>query len=266
MHTTAAVLALWLAQGGVVPAQRPGNPQISVVPSRPSVQKGGVFEIRMLISASEPLTGIAIAPLPPHGFYLEPIPSPHVDVADSGRTVRLGQLAGQSSLTVTFRVWPPRMFAGSRVPGDAGPMSTEEPKVFVFNVFYRLGRDSLVPEMSQTVSTTVAYTTNLGIYLFSGLIGALLGILIKTGTRSRAEIQQAARASAGVRRAISGARALVLANPAGVITSLIIAFGALLAMAKDGIPVAGWHQAVALGIGLAVLADDQLLSKFSGAP
>jgi hypothetical protein len=43
---------------------------------------------------------------------------------------------------------------------------------------------------------------------------------------------------------------------------MMIGFGALLVMAKETIPVNSWHQSIALGIGLAVLSDEQLLAKF----
>jgi hypothetical protein len=44
-------------------------------------------------------------------------------------------------------------------------------------------------------------------------------------------------------------------------TLLIVGFAALLVLSKDAIPVTGWHQAMALGIGLAILTDEQLLAK-----
>ena len=260
MHAS-ILLVFTLVQAAPTPAGHSGAPAITVVPSRPSVQKGGVFDIRLNISSDQPLTMITIAPLVPHGFYLEPLPSPHIDIADSGHTVRIGRIAGQSSLAVHYRAWPPSTFGSSHDSGDAGSVSTEEPKVFTFNVFYRLGHDTATQEVSQMVSATVAYTTNLGVYLFSGLIGALLGTLIKTGTRNRAEIKAAVESHLLIAKPFVGGWAAFVANPVGLFTSLLVTFAVLLVMAKNGIPVAGWHQAAALGIGLAVLADDQLLTK-----
>ncbi len=38
-------------------------------------------------------------------------------------------------------------------------------------------------------------------------------------------------------------------------------FGVLLSLAKDGLPTTSWHQAIALGIGIGILSDEQLITK-----
>ena len=45
------------------------------------------------------------------------------------------------------------------------------------------------------------------------------------------------------------------------ITILVIGFSSLLVLSRDSLPISTWDQAMALGIGLAVLTDEQLLSK-----
>ena len=38
-------------------------------------------------------------------------------------------------------------------------------------------------------------------------------------------------------------------------------FGVLLSLAKDGHSTTSWHQAIALGIGIGILSDEQLITK-----
>jgi hypothetical protein len=46
-----------------------------------------------------------------------------------------------------------------------------------------------------------------------------------------------------------------------LLTLLIVGFGVLLSLAKDGLPTTSWHQAIALGIGIGILSDEQLITK-----
>ena len=46
-----------------------------------------------------------------------------------------------------------------------------------------------------------------------------------------------------------------------LLTLLIVGFGILLSLAKDALPVTSWHQAIALGIGIGILSDEQLITK-----
>ena len=117
---------------------------------------------------------------------------------------------------------------------------------------------------SQFVSTTIQYTTSIGIYLVAGMIGAMLGHLIKTGIKKREDLSKTMGFSGGLKGTGAALKELLGTNLTGLITILIVSFGAMIVLAKDGVPVAGHMQAMALGIGLAVLTDDQLLSKFTG--
>lgn len=246
-------------------------PEIRASPSRSSVQRGGVFDLRLEITAREPLSTIAIVPLVPFGFHLEPIPSSGIIVEKDEKSTSISKLAQGSSMTVLYRARPPSLWGKRRGEDGRGPVSTAEQKVFAFNVFYTVQEDSLPASASQTITTTIQYTTSFGYYLFWGLVGMVLGHLVKNGTRQRETLQTALAEQAPSRGTFTSIRAilgqllktLLGTNITGFITILVVGFGALLVLARDGIPIAGWHQAVALGFGLAVLTDDELLAKFS---
>src|SRR5207244_3336361 len=116
---------------------------------------------------------------------------------------------------------------------------------------------------SQSVTTSVNYTTHLYLYLLSGLFGTVLGHLIKNGIDKRDKLSDTLQRN-GLSTKVGGwLKELLGTNVTGLITILVIGFGTLLVLAKDGIPVAAWYQAVALGIGLALVTDDQLLARFA---
>lgn len=232
-------------------------PEVKVISSRNSVQKGNIFEIRVEIAAREAVSDIVVAPLIPVGFTLHPILSHGIEAEKDKDTVRLSHLTAGSSFAIVFRGEAPAVIGKSRV-------STAEAKIFGFNISYLQDGSSDPKPSSQFISTTIHYTTHISIYLGAGILGTILGFLIKTGIKKREELSSTMQTTGGAKGAAAAFRELLKANSVGLITVLIIGFGALLVLAKEGIPVAGWQQAIALGIGLAVLTDDQLLSKFTG--
>lgn len=245
------------------------SPEIRVVPSRNSVQKGGVFDLRLEITARETLNNIVVSPLIPFGFRLDPLPTAGIEVVKGERTIKIASLGEGSSIAVPYRGWPPSLSGKPRDDAGPGSASTSEQKTFVFNVFYAVEEDST--RLSASQSVTIQYTTSFGYYLFWGLVGMLLGHVVKNGTRQRETLQktmtQAWRPPGTWSTATSLAgkvlRSLLGTNITGLVTILVVGFGVLLVLGRDGIPIAGWHQAVALGFGLAVLTDDELLAKFT---
>jgi len=227
-------------------------PEVKATPSRPSTQKGTNFEITVEIEAREAISSIAIAPLIPSGFTLHPLHSPGIEVEKEKDVVRIAHLNAGSSIAIVFRGSAPRILGRSSV-------STAEPKTFAFNVFYEQDGQAIPETNSRVVTTAIQYTTHISLFLVAGLVGTLLGHLIKTGVKKREDLSKT-RESSGTRAAL---KELLGTNIAGLITLLTVGFGALLILSKDGVPAASWNQSMVLGIGLAVLTDDQLLSKLT---
>lgn len=258
-----ALLFLWYLTGP------PGyaSPKFRVSSMVADIEKGHSFEILMVIDTDEPLSEITIAPLAPDGFLLTAKPIPGVTLMPdpvTGPNVKIEGLSPGDSLTISF-------------PGDAPSQwqdlykkkalySTRDPKVFSFNITYKT-KDKVGQEITrhQTESVSLRYTTSLFIYLLSGLIGVLLGFIVKTITQNTRDIARSMRD----RKKFLGnagelARYVVILRLPFLLTTLVIGFGVLLSMAQDKIPVNGWFQATALGIGLGILSDEKLITKLRG--
>jgi hypothetical protein len=234
------------------------TPDIKVTPSRASIQKGTNFEIRMEITAPEGMSNVTIAPLVPDGFTLKAVASPGIELATDTSVVKLKSLPAGSNVAIVFRGTTPGVMTSERV-------STEESKTFTFNVFYEKEGQSGQARSSQFVNATVKYTTHISIYLATGLLGVWLGYLIKTGIKKRDELSKSIQGKglkSGLRAGIGSLMSLHLD---GLFIILIIGVGALLIATRDGLPAANWYTAMAMGIGLGLLADEQLLGKLGGA-
>ncbi|KAA0250600.1 MAG: hypothetical protein EDX89_22630 [Acidobacteria bacterium] len=236
-------------------------PIVRVLPTAKVAEKGGVFQILVEITAEEPLSDVVLAPIPPDGFTVEPIPGPGVTPDPKDVSVRIPRLDARSSITVAFRVWPPNFLGRPRHAKKEAPYYARGgPKSFTINVFY--SSESSGGRGSLTNRVEIPYTTSIGFYLLFGLVGLLLGHVVKTETKHRADVVESRKAASSRSGRIASTLGFVfLTRFPALLTSLVIGFGALLTMAKDAIPVASWHQAIALGIGLALLADEQLLTK-----
>lgn len=253
-------------------------PTVKVTTSTPSIEKGGVFQIRLELSTTEDLKNIVIAPLLPNGFTADPLPSPSLQFIPLGvpsepdkksaerkeiKGIKIDELTAGSALTASFNVWPPGITGKPKEGEKEGYYDTREPKSFVFNITYNTRKNGAEIKGSVTAATNVRYTTAMGIYLMWGMIGVVMGYFIKVGTKNRDNITSAFASGATFRqKSISVWNYLVVANLPSLLTIMMIGFGALLVMAKEAIPVNSWHQSIALGIGLAVLSDEQLLGKF----
>ncbi len=242
------------------------SPSIKMLPTTQSVEKGGVFQIRVEISTNEPIRNISVVPIAPDGFLARPMDTPGVKTDKDETAIRIDHLDAGSAITVSFKAWPPGFLGKPREGDKEAPYSTRgEPKTFIFNVFYSDPTGKV--EKSQTASINIRYTTSIGFYLLFGMLGIIIGHVVKIGTQNRSEIKSAI--DSGDPTAISQkgykirtASAYIFGSRlTSLVTLLVVGFAGLLVLSKDAIPVTGWHQAMALGIGLAILTDEQLLAK-----
>lgn len=241
-------------------------PSIKVLSTTQSVEKGGVFQIRVEISTNESIKNISVVPIAPDGFLAEPMVTPGVNTDKNETAILIDHMDAGSAITVSFKTWPPGFTGKTRKGDKEAPYSTRgEPKNFIFNVFYTDPTGKI--EKSQTASINIRYTTSIGYYLLFGMLGIVIGHVVKIGTQNRSEITSAMASSDPnavnrKRYKIRTAAAYIFGSRlTSLITLLVVGFAALLGLSKDAIPVTGWHQAMALGIGLAILTDEQLLAK-----
>lgn len=232
------------------------NPKIEILPTTTSVEKGSEFQLRVKITAVEPLQDIVISPIIPEGFKITPIASPGIETVKPDRSetgdITIAALEAGSSLTVSFRVHTPGYSDSPRKRNGE----------FVFNVFYLTQKDTLQVKGSETCSINIEYTTSIGFYLLAGLLGVILGHIVKVATKDRATITSAAQNEISImKKLFIVGRHLFISQLPGLITILAIGFGVLLTLAREAVPVRGWPEAIALGIGLAVLTDEELLMK-----
>jgi len=89
----------------------------------------------------------------------------------------------------------------------------------------------------------------------------VIGHIVKVGTQDRDEIRKAAEKGNAINKLAAVFRYIFVLRISGFLTILAVGFGALLVLARESLPVTGWDQAIALGIGLAILTDEQLLAK-----
>jgi hypothetical protein len=111
-------------------------------------------------------------------------------------------------------------------------------------------------------SISLRYTTTLGHYLIAGMLGVILGYFVKTVTQNREDITALlGRETALLGKVHRFLDYLFLTRMPLLLTLLVVGFGVLLSLAQDTLPVSSWHQALALGIGVGVLGDEQLITK-----
>jgi hypothetical protein len=96
----------------------------------------------------------------------------------------------------------------------------------------------------------------------AGLFGVLLGFVVKIATQYRQEIAEALKDCETISHKTGQFffQILITRLPL-LLTLLIVGFGVLLSLAQDDLPVTSWHQAIALGIGIGILSDEQLITK-----
>ena len=193
---------------------------------------------------------IDIQPSCPPGFVMRP---------DSGTVLPLTVNGSRDSndLLVPFRLTVPGWKSGwNELLVAAGR------KQFALNYSYQTGDKGEPVRRSATFGIT--YVPSLFLYLVFGLAGILLGFYAKINIKNSAQIGGMAAPEDGtnkVQQMAQKAGAVMGSTVPNLLTTLILGLAALLTLARSGIPVEHCYFALPLGIGLAMLADEELISK-----
>ena len=256
------------------------SPTFEINTSSKTAEKGHTFQILITIKSDEPLHDIEIAVAEPEGFSAEAIASPGIvpvrktvkkppNIAKNEKTVekppniaKIAKLGRNSSITATFKVWTPKLWGGPQAGAKKSLYSTRDPKKFPINIFYKNQHNSGEMNGSYSTIVTMRYTTSIGHYLAAGLFGVLLGFVVKIATQYKQEIDQSIKQNDTIQQKVKNLfYQIFVARLPLLLTLLIVGFGVLLSLAKDALPVTSWHQAIALGIGIGILSDEQLITK-----
>ena len=242
-------------------------PLFEIKTSTTSAEKGHTFQILFDIHTDEMLNNLTVSVIEPEGFFIEAIPSPSIDFVkqdnvEKKNTVHIKELGEQSSLTIIFKVWPPGLLGNPKMGSKSSLYSTREPKVFSINVLYETIQDGNKIQGSQTKRISIRYTTSIGHYLIAGLFGVFLGFMVKTATQYKNEISESLVNEDTIKNKliVFFSRIFILRIPQ-LLTLLVIGFGVMLSLARVSIPVSSWHQAIAIGLGIGLLSDEQLITK-----
>jgi hypothetical protein len=252
------------------------SPALKLTSTVKSVEKGGAFQILAEISTTESITNVRIAALGPEGFLIEPVPSTGINVSyDRGPLVEIGSLPAGSVITTAFKIWAPDWYGHPLTRTEpsgklvAAPKESYYPtfgdRKFSFNLLYDVQVDGKNVTDYQTATIEVGYTTAIGLYVLMGMIGVLIGYIVKQSTQGRAEIAAVATAAPSVRgKFLAIFKYYFIENLPSLLTLLALGFAALITLAREGLPASSWNAAIALGIGLAVLTDDEIFGKLKG--
>jgi len=235
----AAVLSASVASASAAPT-------VSASTSTTQARKGQPFHVYLEIATDEAIEKLEIVWTAPTGFSVE-----HVNKNAPDPLV--------GSFISDLLVTPPGFSWSPNAPGS----DTREQKTLTFDVAYTAMLNGRATRIHRATKVSFPYSLGPGPYLLTGMLGLLLGNIIKTLTthkRDFAEMLNAQSSSTfGVLQAIGD---LVFRREVvGLMTSLAIGFIVLLVLARDEIPTRGWYDSLALGVSLAILADDQLLTK-----
>lgn len=243
------------------------SPIFEISTSSKVAEKGHTFQIFIEMKTNEPLYDIVISITEPEGFYIEAIKSPIITAENEEETnlhsvAKISSLGQNSSVTAAFKVWAPDLSGNPKIGDKQSLYSTREPKTFPINIFYKTKSDSGELEGMYTEKISIRYTTSLGHYIVAGLFGVMLGFIVKISTQYKQEITDSLKNSKTItqKTRIFIFEVLIARLPL-LLTLLIVGFGVLLSLAKDGLPITSWHQAIALGIGIGILSDEQLITK-----
>jgi hypothetical protein len=243
------------------------SPTFDVSTSSNTAEKGHTFQIFVEIKTIEPLHDIVISLTEPEGFYVQAVMSPGITIVNEEKTeahgiAQIKDLGQNSSITASFKVWAPDSFGNPKTGKKKSLYSTRAPKTFPINIFYKSESGSVMTDGSYTTKVSIRYTTSIGLYLIAGLLGVLLGFIVKIATQYKQEISESVKGSITITEKIRGFFFQILIERLPLLlTLLIVGFGILLSLAKHALPVTSWHQAIALGIGIGILSDEQLITK-----
>jgi|GEM_PF-5745339 len=216
-------------------------PILDAKSSTAQVRKGEIFKIYLKMTAQESMEEITLLPVnPPNGFHLQPQTENPPKSLENGNT-----------FTWVYKVIPPKSYAcppWKRLPGS----DTREAKSFIFNLTYIGYAKNQWKRFYQSTELRVGFSINAAFYLLSGLIGVILGNIIKTLSRLKAGNQDS-----GSKQYQFQLKDMILP----LLTSVVIGFVVLLVLSKDTVPTKGYYDSIALGVSIAILSDEQLLSK-----
>lgn len=252
------------------------EPSVEIFSTKDSVEKGDIFQIRIKVTTTESIDNIVIDPIPPEGFEIVPNPSIGAEINKDEAEIRINHLEAGSEQIVSFEVTAPTLIGrlANLIPNISkkykDTSSTEEVQTFVFNIFYNESKNSANSDnltqyiqASQTKMINIRYTTDMSMYLIFGIIGIIFGHVIKISTKNREDIDvKLEKIEYFKSKLLVILNYIFLTRLPAFLTLLTVGFGVLLVLAEKSPPVNTWDQALALGIGLSVLADEELLSKF----
>ena len=260
-------------------------PRVEVWSSQEVVERGDVFQLWVRVETTESLCDLRVVPLLPAGFVACPVETSGVRIETSGDSgvpaARIPALAPGSELTVIFEVFAPGVWKRKEICAFGkrglskmeGTYTTEREKRLGVNVFYRAGEEcgkgasAKGPVEVITRWVAVRATTDMWVYLVFGLLGVVIGHVVKSGAKDRKQIEERLREQAEVgfiRRLFIILRYIFVSRLVALFTTLILGFGVLIVLSRKELPVNTWDQALALGMGLALLADEELLSRIRG--
>ncbi len=210
--------------------------EIRLTAQRDNIAKGELLELVLELNTGEhALDSLSVGFELPEGFAFDDKSAPRPEFPLS--------IPAGSSFRKLVKILAPKMGWG-----QAGS-STREPKVFVANVKYQEGADG--PLRRRSATTTIRYTTAVASFYVSGMIGIVIGLLIKFFVKRK-------------NQGFSGrARILAKEELPGAFTTILIGWVVLIILAKGGVPTQGWHDSLALGAALGLIGDENLLSKIA---
>lgn len=206
--------------------------------------------VQIKVKPGSGLYKIGIEPSCPPGFVMKP---------DSGTAFPLmvNGTRDSNDLLVPFRLTAPGWKSGvNELLVGAGR------KQFALNYSYQSEKSP--DPVHRTGTFGITYVPSLFLYLVFGLTGILLGFYAKINIKNSAQISGMTPPEEGtgkVKMMAQKAGSVVGSTVPNLLTTLILGLAVLLTLARSGIPVEHCYFALPLGIGLAMLADEELISK-----
>jgi len=215
---------------------------ITASPSRQQLYFGAPFTIDLTITPPETLADLDVEASGPPGYQIS-----------APKSAMPSSLGAGSSYTAVYEVTPP-----------ASGHSTTETYRIVYNVKYRhASASSSEPQMWQSVEVPFTITFSRSRFYFWAMAGLFIGWFIKALSSFSGFVESPTDASIKKRRGVQTLLAFLSRREiASALTSLAMGFLALLLLSRHELPTGAIHDSLALGIGLGLLSDDQLLSRF----
>ena len=251
--------------------QLSGAPDLRLEATTKAAEKGHIFDILLTVQAESAVDSLIIVPTLPESFSASLRTPPDLPGLSfrPGAVAVIARLEPGATLTLRYRIATPSqspLFDWLRhfPTGDSlrALDTPRDPKVFTFTATFLLLRAGRSVRLYRSTALEVPYTTSSLLFLLGGLVGVLLGFVVKTLTQQSALLRAALTSHSGFWARLRGlGRFLFVERLPFAITTCLIGFGVLVTQIRAGIPAGGWVSALAIGIGLGVFADDALLTK-----